>query len=54
VREALRAGNERPGFRVVAFSAMRNHLHYTVEVRCVARPSSRVECKVLRSGLRRP
>jgi REP element-mobilizing transposase RayT len=36
VREALRASNERPGFRVVAFSAMRNHLHYTVEVRSTA------------------
>jgi REP element-mobilizing transposase RayT len=36
VREALRAGNECPGFRVVAFSAMNNHLHLGIEVRSTA------------------
>jgi REP element-mobilizing transposase RayT len=33
VRAALRAGNECPGFRVVAFAAMNNHLHLGIEVR---------------------
>ena len=31
IREAIRAGNEKPGFRVVAFSVLSNHLHYMVE-----------------------
>jgi REP element-mobilizing transposase RayT len=40
VREAIRAGCERRGFRVVAFSVLSNHLHYVVEgasTECVAR-----------------
>ena len=36
VRAALRAGNQREGFRVVAFSALSNHLHLAVEVRSTA------------------
>jgi REP element-mobilizing transposase RayT len=31
VREAIAAGNQRPGFRVVAFSVLSNHLHLVVE-----------------------
>lgn len=32
LREAIRAGNERVGFRVVQFTVMSNHLHFFVEV----------------------
>jgi REP element-mobilizing transposase RayT len=31
--DAVRAGNEKPGFRVVAFSVLSNHFHYIVEAR---------------------
>lgn len=31
VRAAIAAGNQRPGFRVVAFSVLSNHLHLVVE-----------------------
>ena len=33
VAGAVRAGNEKPGFRVVAFSLLSNHFHYIVEAR---------------------
>jgi putative transposase len=33
ITEALRAGNERSGFRVVACSVLSNHFHYLVECR---------------------
>ena len=36
VREAIRAGNERPGFRIVAFSVLSNHLHYVIEAQSTA------------------
>ena len=29
--EAVRAGNEKPGFRIVGFSVLSNHFHYVVE-----------------------
>jgi REP element-mobilizing transposase RayT len=48
VRAALRAGNERPGFRVVAFSALRNHLHLAVEVRSTAELSRGVQALAIR------
>jgi REP element-mobilizing transposase RayT len=31
VRAAIEAGNERDGFRVVAFSVLSNHIHHVVE-----------------------
>jgi hypothetical protein len=48
VRAALRAGNERPGFRVVAFSALRNHLHLGIEVRSTAELSRGVQGLAIR------
>jgi REP element-mobilizing transposase RayT len=48
VLDALRAGNERPGFRVVAFSAMRNHLHLGIEVRSTAELSRGVQGLAIR------
>jgi glutathione S-transferase/REP element-mobilizing transposase RayT len=33
IADAVRAGNEKPGFRVVAFSVLSNHFHYVVESR---------------------
>jgi len=29
--DAIRAGNEKPGFRIVAFAVLSNHFHYVVE-----------------------
>jgi len=29
--DAVRAGNEKPGFRIVAFAVLSNHFHYIVE-----------------------
>jgi REP element-mobilizing transposase RayT len=48
IRAALRAGNERPGFRVVAFSALNNHLHLAVEVRSTAELSRGVQGLAIR------
>ena len=33
VKDAVRAGNEKPGFRIVAFAVLSNHFHYIVEAR---------------------
>jgi REP element-mobilizing transposase RayT len=37
IADAVRAGNEKPGFRVVAFSVLSNHFHYIVEAQDEAR-----------------
>jgi REP element-mobilizing transposase RayT len=48
VRAALRAGNERPGFRIVAFSALSNHLHLAIEVRSTGELSRGVQGLAIR------
>jgi hypothetical protein len=48
IRSALRAGNERAGFRVVAFSALSNHLNLAIEVRSTAELSRGVQGLAIR------
>jgi REP element-mobilizing transposase RayT len=48
IRAALQAGNERPGFRVVAFSALNNHLHLGIEVRSTAELSRAMQGLAIR------
>jgi REP element-mobilizing transposase RayT len=52
LREAIRAGNECDGFRVVAFSVMSNHLHFVVEgwtTRSVSRGMQGLAIRVARA-----
>ena len=48
VREAIRAGNEREGFRVVAFSVLSNHLHYVIEAKSTVELSRGVQGLAIR------